>query len=130
MTTPPPRVRVTGPARRPIVSPRRGAGEEIDADTSLGELYVGSLLRAQLRLAVTVLLGLTISLGSLPLVFHLAPGLAQTRVQGVPLAFLILGFAVYPFLLAVGGAYVWRAERNEMAFTALLDAGPEDDEPR
>lgn len=125
MTDPPARVRVTGPARRPIVNPRRGAGEEIDADTSLGELYVRSLLRAQLRLALAALVGLMLTLGSLPLLFHLLPSVAQTRVQGVPLAFVILGFAVYPFLLALGGAYVWRAERNERAFTALLENEPD-----
>jgi len=117
---------VTGPVRRRSHTPRRGASEEIDADTVLGELYLRSLLRTQLRLAVGVLVGLAGTLGALPLVFHLFPELAQSRVFGVPLAFLVLGFLVYPFLLIVGWAYVRRAESNERAFTALLQAGPDE----
>jgi hypothetical protein len=130
VTEPQARVRVTGPVRRrtgPVV--RSDAAAEIDADTVLGDLYLQSLLRSQLRLAAAVIGGLLLSLGSLPLLFHLVPSLAQSTVAGVPIGFAALGFLAYPVLLALAAAYVWLAERNEAAFVALLeraaDAGPD-----
>lgn len=120
-THPPERVRVTGP-------PRRRAGgrtplprtREIDEETRLGEIYMGSLLREQGRLAVGVLVVLFGSLGALPLAFHLWPELASTRMLGLPLAWLLLGVLVYPFLVLLGWAYVRAAERNERDFTHLV----------
>ncbi|WP_240641483.1 DUF485 domain-containing protein [Nocardioides ferulae] len=84
---------------------------------------MGSLLREQLRLAIRVLLALTLGLGSLPLLFHLAPEVTDWRLFGVPLPWLVLGVAVYPFLLALGWYYVRRAERNEQHFAELLEGG-------
>jgi len=101
---------------------------EIDAETRLGEVYMGSLLREQLRLAGVVLLALAAVVGTLPLLFHLAPGLADVRVLGMPLSWLLLGVLVYPYLFFLGWAYVRAAERNERDFAALVDAaetGPE-----
>lgn len=116
---PPARVRVTGPARRPVPEPATRA-RQIDEDTEVGAIYMGSLLREQLRLAARVLLALVLSVGALPVLFHLAPGLATTRVGGVPLGWLLLGVGVYPVLLGLGWAYVRRAERNEAAFADLV----------
>jgi cytochrome oxidase assembly protein ShyY1 len=55
-----------------------------------------------------------------PLLFRLVPG-ADLHVLGVPLAWLLLGFAVYPWLLVLAGWYVRRAERNEAVFEDLFD---------
>lgn len=124
--TPPPRVRVTGPPRRRTPGrPAAPRAREIDAETRLGEIYLASLLREQLRLAVTVLVVLFGTLGSLPLVFHVWPRLADVRVAGMPLAWLLLGVLSYPFLLLLGWGYVRRAERNERDFAALVSS----DEP-
>lgn len=82
---------------------------------------MGSLLREQLRLAVLILLALTTGVGSLPLLFHLAPDLAALRVLGVPLPWLLLGVAVYPFLVLLGWLYVRAAERNEHDFADLVE---------
>ena len=65
------RVRVTAPrmAARPVtgsLSPRR---KEIDEQTGVGEVYMRSLMRAQLRLGISVLAVVTIALGSLPILF-------------------------------------------------------------
>ncbi|NYG53994.1 hypothetical protein [Nocardioides perillae] len=123
MTSGPPerpaRVRVTGPARRPPTRPATRT-REIDEGTEVGVIYVQSLVREQLRLAGRVLLALGATVGSLPLLFHLAPGLADTRWAGVPVGWLALGVAVYPVLVVLGWAYVRRAERNEAAFADLL----------
>lgn len=117
----PTRVRVTGPPRRPTgrraMPPRR----QIDDETQLGEIYLGSLLREQLRLAGLALLALLVAVGSLPAVFFLAPGLAEIRWFGVPIPWLLLGVAVYPFLALVGWRYVRAAERNEADFADLVE---------
>jgi hypothetical protein len=87
----------------------------------VGEVYLRSLLRAQLRLGLTVLLLLAVLVGGLPLAFWLAPDVMRTRVLGMPLAWCLLGFAVYPILVLLGWWYVRSAERNEAAFTDVVE---------
>ncbi len=94
---------------------------EVDADTRLGGVYVGSLLREQLWLAVRTLALLVVTIGSLPVVFHVAPGLASVRVGPVPVAWLVLGLASYPLLVVLAWRYIRSAERNEAAFAELMD---------
>ena len=72
----PVRVRVTGPPRR-VHAPRARTGD-IDDQTALGDVYLGSLLREQLTLAGRILGLLAVTVGSLPLLFHLFPRLAGT----------------------------------------------------
>jgi len=116
----PERVRVTHP-RTVGARPRpRTARSEIDAQTELGEIYMTSLLRTQLRLALVVLLAVAVLLGGLPLLFEVAPGLKDASVGGMPLPWVLLALAVYPFLLLLGWLYVRRAERNEGAFTDVV----------
>ena len=118
MTGPAPeRVRVTGPPRRRTPAART---TDIDAETRLGGVYMGSLLREQLRLAIGVLAVLALTVGLLPLLFHVAPGLSDVHLLGLPLGWLLLGVAVYPWLLVLGWAYVRRAERNEDDFAELV----------
>ena len=112
-----PRVRVTGPDRRPRPRPRTG---DIDDETPLGGVYLGSLLREQLLLAARVLGLLVLTVGTLPLVFFVAPGLDDVRLVGLPVVWLVLGVLVYPWLVLLGWAYVRRAERNERDFAELL----------
>jgi hypothetical protein len=114
----PTRVRVTGPSRR-AHAPRARTGD-IDEQTALGEVYLGSLLREQLALAARILGLLVSTVGSLPLLFHLFPQLSEFAVAGVPLAWLLLGVVVYPWLLLLGFRFVRRAERNEHDFVLLL----------
>lgn len=119
-TQPPERVRVTGPPRRTGGRAPLPRTREIDEETRLGEIYMASLLREQARLAVGVLVTLFGTVGALPLVFHLWPGLAAERVAGVPLPWLLLGVLVYPWLLFLGWVYVRAAERNERDFTHVV----------
>jgi hypothetical protein len=125
--TPPARVRVTGPPRRRHTPGARTG--DIDEQTALGGVYLGSLLREQLALAGRILAVLTLTVGSLPLAFRLFPGLAEVDVLGLPLPWLLLGFLVYPWLGLLGWAFVRRAERNERDFVLLLQVLDEDDAP-
>ncbi|MGY2083323.1 hypothetical protein [Blastococcus sp. SYSU DS0539] len=119
----------TSPRRVRVTSPRTGAARvqpvpvarEIDAQTALGEVYMSSLLRSQLRLALLALTTLVVVVGGIPLLFWLAPDLSTVEVLAVPLPWFLLAFAVYPFLFAIGWLYVRAAERNERAFTDVLD---------
>ncbi|MDQ4051146.1 MAG: hypothetical protein M3237_00395 [Actinomycetota bacterium] len=114
----PQRVRVTGPPRRR--TPQQPRTGDIDEQTQLGGVYLGSLLREQLSLALRIIGLLVLGVASMPLLFHLAPGLADVHVVGLPLPWLLLGVVVYPLLLVLGWRYVVRAERNERDFAELL----------
>lgn len=106
-----------GAARR---VPYRPATREIDEQTGIGEAYMRSLLRSQLRLALSVLAATAVLLGGLPLLFALAPPVALTRVAGVPLPWLLLGALAYPVLWLAARYYVRQAEHNEREFTDVL----------
>jgi hypothetical protein len=115
------RVRITSPRTRAARSrSRRPRAAEIDALTRLGEVYVQSLVRAQLRLALGVMLTLSATVGLLPVAFRLLP-IDGVRLLGIPLPWLLLGIVVYPWLLLLAWWYVRRAERNEAAFVDLVE---------
>ncbi|MDP3969988.1 MAG: hypothetical protein Q8Q02_17115 [Nocardioides sp.] len=118
---PSPRVRVTSPRATRRRAPRRTPAAEIDQQSALGDVYINSLLRAQLRLAGLVLLALALLVGSLPLVVIAFPALNEVIVLGMPLPWVVLGFAVYPVLALLGWVYVRTAERNEQAFTDVVE---------
>lgn len=121
---PPRRVRVTNPRAGAARQQRPDVGSEIDAQTQLGEVYMSSLLRAQLRLAVLVLLTVAVMVAGLPLLLRVSPDLMEVRPLGIPLAWALLAFAVYPFLLLLGWLYVRAAERNERDFTDVVQRTP------
>jgi uncharacterized RDD family membrane protein YckC len=116
---PPPRVRLQH--QDTARSARLDMAEEIDAQTALGEALIDSLVRAQLRLALVIVLVIAATLGALPLAFHFVPSISDSHIVGVPLPWILLGFVAYPLLLALGWYYVVHAERNEAAFIDLLD---------
>jgi hypothetical protein len=94
---------------------------ELAEQTRVGEALVSGLVRAQLALAVRLSVVVAIGLGGLPLLFAVAPSVGSLDVFGVKLPWLLLGVLAYPFLLVVGIAYVYLAERNEQDFTALVE---------
>lgn len=115
------RVRITSPRTLAARSrARRSNAAEIDALTRLGEVYVQSLMRAQLRLAGYVVLLLAASVGLLPVAFRVLP-VDRLHLFGVPLPWLVLGVGVYPLLLVLAWWYVRRAEQNEAAFIDLVE---------
>lgn len=117
---PPRRVRVTSPRTVGTRARPRPVTSEIDARTRLGEVYVSSLLRTQLRLGLAVLALGAGPVAALPVLFRLFPDLTMTEVLGMPLHWVLLAFAVYPVFFVVGLVYVVRAERNEQAFTTMV----------
>jgi hypothetical protein len=114
----PQRVRVTGPPRRQGPRPRTG---DIDEETRLGGVYLGSLLREQLWLGLRIGALLALGVGSMPLLFHLFPDLTDVAPLGMPLPWWLLGIVVYPVLVLLGWRYVRAAERNEQDFVELLE---------
>ena len=119
---PPARVRVTSPyAERPRSRPRRTALSEIDAQSEVGRIYVGTLLRAQLRLAASTLVALALTIGMLPLLFTLVPSLTSKQLLGMPVSWGMLAFGCYPVLVFLAWRYVRLAERNERAFARVVD---------
>jgi len=118
---PPARVRVTSPRTSGARPRTRSAAQEIDAQTAVGEVYLRALVRSQLRIAVTVVVTLVLTVGVVPLVFWVSPDLARVDVAGVPLVWAVLGFGVYPLLVLAGWLLVRQAERNERAFADLVE---------
>ena len=116
----PRRVRVTNPRTVAGRQRRVNVTSEIDAQTRIGEIYMSSLLRAQLRLAGLVIVALVVLVAGLPVFFWLFPMLNDIVVLGMPLAWVLLGFAVYPLLVLLGWLYVRSAERNERDFTDVV----------
>ena len=119
----PVRVRVTGPRTGRVR--RVSVASEIDAQSEVGEIYMRSLMRSQLRLALGVVLLLALSLGTLPLVFELSPRVRRAHLLGAPVPWLLLGVGVYPVLIGLAWFYVRRAERNEAAFHDMVSGGRE-----
>jgi hypothetical protein len=118
----PRRVRIISPRSRAArASSRPPVSREIGEQTIVGEVYMASLVRIQLRLAIGVLLIFTVLLGGLPLLMVVEPGLADSELLGIPVPWLLLGVLVHPVL--VGGAwfYVRQAERNEHDFADLVE---------
>ena len=104
------------PARPAAGAPRPSTPEED---------RLRALIRVQWRAAVVAAGALVVLLGSLPLVFAAVPAAAGARVDGVGIAWLLLGVLAYPLLYVIGRWYVRQAEANEARFAA----GPDDGGP-
>ena len=123
------RVVVTSPRARaksstsPVV---RGA-LDLDEQTTVGEVYLRSLVRTQLRLATTVCLAVLLVVAGLPLLFNLWPASRDARILGLGAPWLALGVLAYPALVGGGWAYVRAAERNEQRFAALVERRSENE---
>ena len=115
----PSRVRVTAPrggrARRTTVA------SEIDAQTELGEVFMRSLMRSQLRLGLRTVAVLVLTVGLWPALFATVPALRTAHLGTVPLPWLILGVAVYPVLVLLGWWHARSAGRLERDFLDLTD---------
>lgn len=117
----PRRVRVTSPRRDArLLGPRRTVSTEIDEQTGLGEVYMAALIRAQLRLSLSVLAAAFVMLGGLPVLFLALPVTRDIQIWRIPLPWLILGVAVYPVVAWGARYYVRHAEQIEREFLALV----------
>ena len=112
--------------QRVVLAERRGARmvrtrDEVQQQTEVGDAMVRGLVRAQLGLALRVALFTVCLLGAIPVLFHVAPGLAAVTVLGIRLPWVLLGVVGYPILLGIAWVYLRLAERNEQDFTDLTD---------
>ena len=109
------RVRVTAPRSAP-----RPAGESREAaeESEVGQVFVRSLIRSQLRLALVVAIGFMLILGAFPLLAAV-PGLAQTRIAGVPFDWILLGAGIYPVIGLSAWLFIRAAARNEARYRDL-----------
>ncbi|MGM9473622.1 hypothetical protein ACS5PJ_16670 [Pseudarthrobacter sp. YS3] len=112
------RVRVTAPlsAARPAAQTREAAEESV-----VGQLFVRSLIRSQLRLALVVAGGFLLILGAFPLLLAAVPGLAETRVAGIPFDWLLLGAGIYPVIGLSAWLFIRTAARNEARYRDLAE---------
>lgn len=113
------RVVVRREPRAPSASVRAGS-RDIDEQTALGETYMRSLVRTQLRLGLAVLAVVIVPLALIPAVLAAFPAMARLSLGPVPLPWLLLGVVIYPVLVLVGWRYVRQAERNEAAFERIV----------
>jgi hypothetical protein len=115
------RVRVVLSTGAPPADTGRHTRLELAEQTQVGDALIRGLVRAQLGLALRLAAVVAVGLGSLPLLFVIAPALARLHLFGVALPWLLLGVLAYPFLFGVGAVYVQLATRNERDFTELVE---------
>ncbi|WP_248761830.1 hypothetical protein [Pseudarthrobacter sp. SSS035] len=110
------RVRVTAPrsAPRPARESREAAEE-----SEVGQVFVRSLIRSQLRLALVVAIGFMLILSAFPLLLAALPGLAETPIAGIPFDWILLGAGIYPVIGLSAWLYIRTATRNEARYRDL-----------
>lgn len=117
----PRRVRVTSPRQAAHrQGPVRARSAELAEETGIGDVYVASLMRAQIKLSLALLLGLAVVAVGLPALLLGVPEIHAVRIGPVPVSWLLLGVLIYPFALTVVFSYVRAAERVEREFVDLL----------
>ena len=121
MSAKPRRVVVTSPRTAAAQRPRYPVTREIDEQTKLGEVYMRSLIRTQLRLALFVCTVLAALIGGLPLLFLMVPELREVEILGIPLPWVVLAGLIYPAFVVGAWLYVRHAERNERHFAELVE---------
>lgn len=116
-----------GKRERVVLAKRRNSRRvvrtlaELEDQTGVGEVLVNQLVRVQLILAIRLMALTVLVVGSIPLILWLAPSLGTISVLGLPLPWLLLGLAVYPFFLAVAWSYNRRVDRNEQDFAEMVE---------
>jgi hypothetical protein len=93
----------------------RAAAEESDA----GQVFVRSLIRSQLRLGLVVAGGFLLILLGFRLMLGLVPGLAESKIAGLPFDWVLLGAGIYPVIGLAAWLYVRTAARNEARYRDL-----------
>lgn len=109
----PARVRVTAPAGAMLNLPKRETPDPAAA------FYVRSLIRSQLRLALSVALGFLLILIGLAVIVSMWPQIHEIRIGTVPLSWILLGLGVYPLILLAAALYNKAAARNEARYRSI-----------
>jgi pilus assembly protein TadC len=101
------------PGTRPLAT-------DLDEQTELGDVYLEGLMRAQLRLSVSVLGVLVLAVAGFSLLLLTVPAARTAVLFGLPFPWLVLGVAVYPATWLAARTYVRQAERIEAEFTDVV----------
>lgn len=116
------RVRVTAPRQSATAAHGRSPSpREFAEDSDAGRVFVRSLIRSQLRLAVVVACGFLIILAVFAVILVYGPGVAETHVLGVRLDWLVLGAGIYPVIGLSAWLYNRAAARNEARYRDLVE---------
>ena len=97
-------------------------GVEVAEQTEIGRELVRGLVRAQLAAALRIAGVALMLFAPLPILFAL-PAVQDFPILGVPLAWWVLGAAVYPVVYLLARLHRRQAERIERDFTDLLGRG-------
>ncbi len=120
--TVPRRVRVTAPR---TAARATGAtfpvAREMAEQSEVGQLFVASLIRSQLRLALVVAGGFLVILIGIPVLLAVFPDITGATILTVPIPWLLLGLGIYPLVIGCAVLYVRSASRNERRFQDLVD---------
>jgi len=116
----PARVRVTSSRRSAVTGGSRPLATDLDEQTELGDVYLAGLMRAQLRLSLSVLGVLVLSVAGFSVLLIAVPAARTTVLFGLPLPWLVLGVAVYPATWLTARTYVRQAERIEAEFADVV----------
>lgn len=124
-TDPPPaRRRVTAPGTGRLAAPAARNHVEIGPSTDeLGVIYLGALIRAQLRLALSCAAGFLAVITVLAMVIATTAPLHDSLVLGVPWSWALQAYAFYPVVVGFAVIYVVAARRNERRFRQLERVG-------
>ncbi|YCK80537.1 hypothetical protein M1D89_15740 [Arthrobacter sp. D3-18] len=119
------RVRVTAPRQSATATPR-ALGQlphpgEVAEDSDAGRIFIRSLIRSQLRLALVVACGFLVILAVIAAFLVYGPGVAETRIFGIPLDWLVLGAGIYPVIGLSAWLYNRAAARNEARYQDLVE---------
>lgn len=117
----PQRVRVTAPRTAAVTADPYTVSRELAEQTEVGELFIGSLIRSQLRLALVVAGGFLLILLGVPVLLAFLPVIADLTLFTIPMPWFLLGAGVYPLVIVCGALYVNSAARNEKRFLDLVD---------
>lgn len=97
------------------------SGAVQDPSSDIAGVYVRSLIRSQLRLALVFAGGFAVATVLFVIGIALVPELDRTFLFGVPASWLLLGLGIYPLVITVGGLYVRAATRNEARYRSLTE---------
>ena len=109
------RVRLEPPSASPVTLEQGGAVE-------VSDVYVRSLIRSQLRIALACLAAFAGLTALLVLGVYALPSLGQWQLAGQPVSWLLLGLGVYPIIVATALIFARSAAKNERAYLELSES--------
>jgi hypothetical protein len=107
-----------------VTAPRSGARVPVSSGSGTGDpsaVYVRSLIRSQLRIALLAAAVFAVLLGAAMIVPALVPEVRELAVAGIPLVWIVLGAGIYPIVLLVAWLFTRAADRNERRYRSLAE---------